>query len=101
MNTERLAGLVGLHGSGPLPSMCYADYWTNGSNLGGYDKPMNAREMVNLIGKVGLLKVADFELAVTVVDVRPAYGRVQYLVEADKPSKGSAWVDAGRVKVQG
>lgn len=62
---------------------------------------MNAREMAERIGKVGLLTVGDFGVAVTITDARLTYGRVHYLVTADKPNTGSAWVDSARVKVQG
>jgi hypothetical protein len=62
---------------------------------------MTAKEMVANVGKVGLLSIAEFGVAVTIVDARLTYGRVQYRVEGDKPNTGSAWVDAARVKVQG
>lgn len=67
----------------------------------GRDNAMTAREMSANIGKVGLLNMAEFGLAVTIKDARLTYGRVHYLVEGDKPNTGSAWVDSARVKVQG
>lgn len=62
---------------------------------------MNARELAALLGSSGLLRSADgLRVSVRVLDARPAFGRLDLLVEPVEGS-GSAWVSADRVNLDG
>lgn len=63
---------------------------------------MNAtgREMLAVIDKEALLSTSDgLEVGVTVLNVRSAFGRIDYEV-TPLNGKGKAWVSSSRVKVK-
>ena len=52
---------------------------------------MTARDMAALIGRTGVVRTGPFQVRVTVLDVKQAYGEMHYQV---RPLEGSgvAWV---------
>jgi hypothetical protein len=59
---------------------------------------MSLIDLAQQIGTVGLLRIERFEMAVTVRDIKTAYGRVRYLVEPVSGS-GCEWVDSERLSL--
>lgn len=59
---------------------------------------MNAREMILLVGKHGLLRVDEMQFPVVIRDVKCSYGTDRYEV-APVNGRGTQWVNADRVKV--
>lgn len=60
---------------------------------------MTAREAKQLLGKVGSLDLGGLSVNVKILDVREAYGRVDFLVEPVAGS-GQVWKAESNVKVQ-
>ena len=58
-------------------------------------------ELAKTIGATGYVRVESFHVAVTVIDVRQRFGKVDYLVQPDYPSTGQQWVSEDRLILQG
>lgn len=58
---------------------------------------MNVKELAETIGKTVNIRVEDFTIPVTIVDVKQSYGRTRYLV---KPVSGAGivWVEESRFR---
>ena len=55
--------------------------------------------MMELIGQEGLYAVSeDFAVRVVILDIRPAYGKIQLRVQP-KLGTGSKWVDQSKVRL--
>lgn len=61
---------------------------------------MTAKDLHDLVGATGTIVVEDsLEIGVEVKDVKPAYGRLLYLI-TPVGGTGSKWVNAERVKLK-
>jgi hypothetical protein len=58
---------------------------------------MSALELAQELGKTKLLKVEGFQVSVTVLDAKRAYGNTRYLVSIID-GNGEAWVDESRLQ---
>lgn len=54
-------------------------------------------ELAKSIGATGYVRLEGFHVAITVIDVRQRFGRVDYLVQPDYPSTGQQWVSEERL----
>jgi hypothetical protein len=61
---------------------------------------MSTSELMQVIGKTGLLAADGLNVSVRIVDARgPNWGRIDYQV-TPVSGQGTIWVDANRVKIQ-
>lgn len=61
---------------------------------------MSIKDLAAILGKEAAYKVGGMEILVTVLDVRNAYGRIDYQIVPIKGC-GTVWVSSDNVKIKG
>jgi hypothetical protein len=59
---------------------------------------MSVKEHMSVIGREGLLAIQSLKVKVLILDVRSAFGRIDYQVRPVQGS-GEQWIESGRVQV--